>query len=144
MKATKSTAVKEYLGRYRIAQREVGDTEQRITQLRLQYQAPSAIEYSDMPKAPSVEHDLSDYMQQYEELYETLLAKYSTCLGIMSDFILRVDSMEKQDERELLRYRYIDGLTWQEIADRLGTVERNVYFIHGRALRNFPLPEKFS
>ncbi|MGH2251816.1 sigma factor-like helix-turn-helix DNA-binding protein [Enterococcus faecalis] len=44
--------------------------------------------------------------------------------------------MENQKERELLRYRYIDGMTWTEIADALDTTERNVYFIHGRALRH--------
>lgn len=134
----KSTATKEYLLRYRTALREAMDTQQRITQLRLQYSAPSAINYTDMPRAPSVEHDMSDYISKYEDLMQTLISKYSACLGIMADIIARLDRMEKQDERELLRYRYIDFLSWRQIADRLGTVERNVYFIHGRALRNFP------
>ena len=53
---------KEYLQRYQIAYREAKDTELRMAQLRLKYSAPTAIEYSDMPKAHNSEHDLSDYI----------------------------------------------------------------------------------
>ena len=42
---------KEYLQQYKSVQREIDDLDYRMAQLRLKYAAPSAIEYSDMPKA---------------------------------------------------------------------------------------------
>ena len=131
---------KEYLQRYQIAYREAQDTEQRITQLRLKYAAPAAIEYSDMPKAHNSEHDLSDYIVKMDALTDRLISKYTRCMAIEADILERLDMMEKQEEREVLRLRYVDGKTWEEIARHIGTVERNVYYIHGRALLNFPVP----
>ena len=130
---------KEYLSQYRMVNREIEDIDHRMAQLRLKYAAPSAIDYSDMPKAHNSEHDLSDYIAKMDELTDYMISKYTRLRGIEIDIYLRLDRLERQEERELLRYRYIDGLTWTEIADRLSTVERNVYFIHGRALQHFPM-----
>lgn len=130
---------KEYLQQYRHIQREIEDIDRRMAQIRLKYAAPSAINYSDMPKAHNSEHDLSDYIVKMDELTDYMISKYTRLRGIEVDIYMRVDRMENQKERELLRYRYIDGMTWTEIADALDTTERNVYFIHGRALRHFPM-----
>ena len=132
---------KEYLQRYKTAQKEAEDVELRITQLRLRYAAPSAIEYSDMPRAHDSEHDLSDYMAKMDELTSYLVEKYKRCMGIEVDIYQRLDSMDRQEEREVLRYRYIDGMTWEQIAQRTGYVLRHIYRLHGNALQNFPLPE---
>ena len=129
---------KEYLSQYRVVQREIEDLDYRMAQLRLKYAAPSAIEYSDMPKAHNANYDLSDYIAKMDELTNYMISKYTRLRGIEVDIYMRLDSMEDQTERELLRFRYIDGLTWTQIANKLNTVERNVYFIHGRALRHFP------
>jgi len=130
---------KEYLQQYRHIQREIEDIDRRMAQIRLKYAAPSAINYSDMPKAHNSEHDLSDYIVKMDELTDYMISKYTRLRGIEVDIYMRVDRMENQRERELLRFRYIDGMTWTEIADALDTTERNVYFIHGRALRHFPM-----
>lgn len=130
---------KEYLQSYRDVQREIKDLDYRMAQLRLKYAAPSAIEYSDMPKAHNTEHDLSDYIAKMDEMTDYMISKYTRLRGIEVDIYLRLDRMEKQEERELLRLRYIDGVTWAEIAKRLCTAERNVYYIHGRALQHFPM-----
>ena len=131
---------KEYLQRYQTAYREAQDTEQRITQLRLKYAAPAAIEYSDMPKAHNSEHDLSDYIVKMDALTDHLISKYTKCMGIEGDILERLDRMEKQEEREVLRMRYIDGCRWDEIADRLHYTYRHVTRLHGTALLNFPMP----
>lgn len=130
---------KEYLLQYKHIQREIEDIDRRMAQIRLKYAAPSAINYSDMPKAHNSEHDLSDYIVKMDELTDYMISKYTRLRGIEVDIYLRVDRMENQQERECLRFRYIDGMTWTQVADALCTTERNVYFIHGRALRHFPM-----
>lgn len=130
---------KEYLLQYRQIKREIEDIDRRMAQLRLKYAAPSAINYSDMPKAHNSNHDLSDYISKMDELTDYMISKYTRLRGIEVDIYMRVDRIENQLERECIRFRYIDGMTWTRIADMLHTSERNVYFIHGRALRHFPM-----
>ena len=130
---------KEYLVQYQHIQREIEDIDRRMAQVRLKYAAPSAINYSDMPKAHNSNHDLSDYVAKMDELTDYMISKYTRLRGIEIDIYMRVDRMENQQERELLRYRYIDGMTWTQVADAMLTTERNVYFIHGRALQHFPM-----
>ena len=130
---------KEYLLQYQHIQREIEDIDRRMAQVRLKYAAPSAINYSDMPKARNSNHDLSDYVAKMDELTDYMISKYTRLRGIEIDIYMRVDRMENQQERELLRYRYIDGMTWTQVADAMLTTERNVYYIHGRALQHFPM-----
>lgn len=134
-----NVTAKECLQRYSVIQREIEDLDRRMAQLRLKYAAPSAIDYSDMPKAHNTEHDLSDYIAKMDEMTDYMIKKYTRLRGIEVDIYMRVDRMENQQERELLRYRYIDGMTWTSIAEALHVTERNVYFIHGRALQHFPM-----
>lgn len=130
---------KEYLQRYRVAHREAEDIELRMAQLRLKYAAPSAIRYSDMPTAHDSNHDLSDYAARMDELEHMLIGKYDRCIGIEIDIHMRLDKMSDQTEREVLRYRYIDGLTWEQIAVKIPCGLRHVYRVHGNALQHFPM-----
>lgn len=36
--------------------------------------------------------------------------------------------------RLLLEYKYVDGMTWEQIAEKVGIEQRWVYELHGRAL----------
>lgn len=138
---------KEYLMRYRDAKREGREVELRITKLRLKYEAPGAISYSDMPKAHN-NQDLSGYMVELDRLTDLLLTKYQKCLGICTDIEMRLDLMDDQIEREVLRHRYTyitdkGQLTpWDEVGDAVGYSRRSVERIHGQALLNFPVPEE--
>ena len=136
---------KEYLLRYRDAYREAQDIELRITQLRLKYALPSAIQYSDMPKAHNSNHDLSDYMVKLDALTDRLVNQYCKCMGIEGDILKRIDRIGDQLEREvlLLRYTHVTDkgklLTWEEIAERVHYTRRTVTNVHGRALQHFPM-----
>ena len=135
---------KEYLLQYRDATREARDVELRIAQLRLRYGAPSAINYSDMPKAHN-NYDLSDYAVQLERLENYLFAKYKKCLGITVDIEMRLDKMDNQLEREVLRHRYTDITdtgrlaSWESVVEAVHYSRRTVERVHGQALRHFPL-----
>ena len=136
---------KEYLLRYRDAYREAQSIELKITQLRLKYGYPSAITYSDMPKAHNTERDLSDYIVKLDELTGHLVERYSKCVGIEGDILKRIDHMEVLEEREVLRlrYTYIDDkgrlMRWEDVAERMHVVRMTATRIHGRALQHFPM-----
>lgn len=132
---------KEYLLRYRAVKREIEDIDMRMAKLRLKYAAPSAIDYSDMPKAHNSEHDLSDYMAKMDELTDYLISKYTRLRGVEVDIYKRLDRMTDQTERDILRSRYIDGMSWEKIAAKLNYSVRNVTRLHGLALQHFPMDD---
>lgn len=127
--------VKEWLSRYKTAWKEAEDVEQRLTHIRLKYARPSAIVYSDMPKAHN-QSDLSDYAAQVERFETILVGKYSKCIGIEIETYQMIDKLQKAEERKVLREYYIDGRKWQDIANDIPCVLRSVHRIHGRALQH--------
>ncbi len=135
---------KEILLRYKTAWREAQEMELKITQLRLKYAAPAAIKYSDMPTAHDANHDLSDYAAKLDELTDLLADRYARCIGIEIDIEKRLDKMENQLFREILRHRYLtltdkgELNTWENVARQVGYSDRRVKTLHGIALLYFP------
>ena len=52
-----------------------------------------------------------------------------------------INGVENQNEKLILRYRYVELLSWSEIQARMGLDERQTYIIHGKALKNIKIPE---
>lgn len=50
-----------------------------------------------------------------------------------------ISNLEDEQEREVLLYRYIKGLDWQEIAEKMAYSKRQIHRFHGRALEHLNL-----
>lgn len=131
--------VKEYLRQYLTAYHEAQRIGADIARLRIRYAHPAAITYSDMPKAFNSEHDLSDYMAMVDDLERKLNRKMNECIRLEVRIRSDIDRLPDGKERELLRLRYIDGYTWEQIASQMGYALRHVHRIHGSALHNMSL-----
>ena len=55
-------------------------------------------------------------------------------LFALEDEIWTMISSLKEPDQSVLKYRYMDGLKWIEVADRMHYSERTILYIHGRAL----------
>ena len=53
-----------------------------------------------------------------------------------------IDSVPNTDERLVLRYRYLQSLTWEEIAMKMHMCNSSVRRWHDLALKHLKLPEK--
>ncbi len=51
-----------------------------------------------------------------------------------------INALASPEERLILELRYLCYKSWQEISERLGCGESNVYRLHGLALANFTVP----
>lgn len=123
-----------WLKQYKHIQREIKDIEIRITQLRLKYAAPSAISYSDMPKAHNSEHDLSDYYAKLEEYERTLIEHHTQCLGLSVQYIKACEILD-WEEAHVIKRAYMDGARYSLIAKEIPCSERTVYRLRNQALR---------
>jgi DNA-directed RNA polymerase sigma subunit (sigma70/sigma32) len=133
----KEMTVKEvviWLNQYKHIQRDIQDIEMRITQLRLKYAAPSAISYSDMPKAHDSNHDLSEYAEKLEELEQMLIARHTKALGLSVQYIEALDHLSRE-EAYVIRRRYMDGAMMETIANEMSYSIRSAYYYKRKALR---------
>ena len=132
---TENEKKKEYLKSYQIALRRQRATEKEIEELRMMCMAPSGLKQDGMPHGTGG-GDLSDYMERLEELEEKLKSQIEKKRNIGKEIRKRLDQMDGEEAR-LLEARYIYCLPWEQVAKRLRYGLRQVYRIHGKALKNF-------
>ena len=75
-------------------------------------------------------------MERLEELEEKLKSQIEKKRNIGKEIRKRLDQMDGEEAR-LLEARYIYCLPWEQVAKRLRYGLRQVYRIHGKALKNF-------
>lgn len=130
---------KEYLWRYRDAMRMIARIESELEELEAM-KASKAINYDGLPSG-SNHSDLSDYIAGIDERKRKLNAEWEKRIDLYQDIERRIEGMKSQNENDVLFYRYIKGLDWWEVAEKMGYSERHVTRIHGEALAHFELPK---
>ena len=124
-----------FLSRYKDAERELRDIEERREALLAKYALPSAIQYSGMPKAKGPGGDLSVMSVKLEEYEQDLAAKYSKLLAVEKEIYDAVEQMTNSTSKLVLKAYYIDGKPWREIADMVPCTQRTVYKHREKAIK---------
>lgn len=125
---------KEYLEEYEQAVRQVERSEERLRELRLAQICPPIIA-DGMPHATGGD-DLSGYAALWDkERRKYQKARYlriKKCMEICD----RIEQLCNEDEKDVLMYRYIRLMKWEEIENKMKFCRRQVNRIHNRALEN--------
>lgn len=119
--------------------REVDDLSQRIAQLELEAQG-GASRLSGLPRGSGRVDRLAELVVKIEGVRDRMERRRLDCmeeLGRLYDFIDRVDNSQL---RQILSARYIDGLSWQDVAWRIGETDEQV----PRRMHNRFLQQKIS
>lgn len=128
---------KQFLRGYRRHVKRIKRIESEINEIRSMKMYPS-VNNDGMPHG-SNQGDLSGYaseLQQKEiELYEEGIEQVQTYNKIAH----RIQLLESEDEKDVLFYRYIKGMSWWEIAQAMDYSERWIYELHGRALKKLKI-----
>lgn len=124
---------KKYLLRYRYLSQEVErlSAERAAALSKARKITPTL---SDMPKAQSgangLELAVEDIIKNADELSEKIVEMNAVKCEIESV----IDSLEDDTLRQLMKYHYINGMTWEEVAVKMNYSYRNITRMHGRAL----------
>lgn len=126
---------KEYLRRYHAAELAERGIREEIDDLRMNKMFPALIQ-DGMPHGSSC-MDLSEYAAQLDELLKELKDQMEQRIRIRREITQRIEAMQDETEKTVLRLRYIRWLRWEQIAERMGYSLRNITKIHGKALAHF-------
>lgn len=132
-------AKKEYLWQYRKALQKEKEIEEEIYQLRMNKISPSLVQ-DGLPHG-SGGSDLSGYAAKIDELFRDLEKQMNKRIELRLRISREIESMSDETESLLLRYRYIQGLKWEDIALRMDYSWRGIHKVHARALQHFQMKE---
>ncbi len=80
-------------------------------------------------------------IMKIDEIQRDVEKKVAHLIALRDEINSRIDMLESYEEQMVLRYRYIDNCTWEEIEHMMNVSERTVFRIHGSALAHFPMPD---
>ena len=67
---------------------------------------------------------------------ETLYAEYQECNRVLVLIMQAISAVPDEMQKTVLTLRYVEGLGWLDISEKIGYEISNTYILHGRALWN--------
>ena len=126
---------KEELKQYRSIRHEIQSIKDEINELENQIQSVRAVNLSDMPKGGS-HTDFTDVIAKIDELKRALHIKMSQALVVQERIEGVIDKLDNPRDKAVMRQYYINGMTWESIADCFGLKDvRHIFRVHGRILQ---------
>ena len=132
---------KEYLRQYTVHVRRVHRLTEEIAELRELKMSASAVANDGMPRG-SDKSDLSGYVSKIDEMIRSLKNERGKRIMKFNDITRRIKTLENKNEDDVLFYRYIRGMAFWEIAEKMMFSERHIHRIHGKALEHLRIPEE--
>ncbi|MCH3955499.1 MAG: DUF1492 domain-containing protein [Eubacterium sp.] len=99
--------------------------------------------YDGMPHSPNRSADAAfvSCIERIDEAQKDVAEKVARLITLREEISSQISLLSDRDEQLVLRFRYVDGCTWEDIAGILNVSVRTVHRIHGSALQNFSVPE---
>ena len=126
-----------YLSRYQIARAEVGDIEKRIERVRSEMMGVKGISYEggDMPKAQFRTCDLSDYIARIDDLIKDWETAQVRAVELMREISETINAIGHNQARRVLMLHFVDGYSYEDIADMIPCDVRTVFRYRAIGLR---------
>lgn len=126
---------KERLRRYGALRLEAAQLRDRLSEVEAAMQAPQGQQLTGMPCSGSGESRTAEALTvQHLTLLEHYRDKLTALAAEQLAIEQAIDTLGQQ-ERMLMRYRYLDGLSWEEVCAAMHYSWRQVHRIHASALR---------
>lgn len=125
---------KQYLLQYRNNESEISRTIEELTRWESRARRVTS-GWSDLPSGTSNQGDrIQMCVEKIIEMQNKLAEQIDRGVALREDIEKAIGAVADDRLRLLLRYRYIDGYTWERIAVEMHYSWRQVVRMHGKAL----------
>ena len=128
---------KQYLQQYLWCVQEQKRLESRIAAVREEMEGIRSIIVSDMPKGGGRDNER---LEKLIDLKQDLINEYHEQIKqghiVMTNIETALHKLSDERFRTLLSLRYLDGHSWEYIAEYMRYDERHIYRMHGWALKS--------
>lgn len=134
----------EFLSRYKHIKKQVRFKAKRIEELKNMSVSVSSpgFERSYNPnrntQAPFIKS-----IEKIEELREQADAQYAELLTAKSEIEYAIDAVDDFEAREVLQYRYLYDMSWEEIGKHMGMSDRTVRRRCDKGIKMISVPDKY-
>ena len=131
---------KEFLRLARDADRRIDRATERVDRLRARLEAGRLNVLTGMPRGGG-----ADWTETADRLIELEQVVNQQMRELVRWKLAAIDAIRQVEEprlSEVLELYYIDGFTWEQVAQRMGITERWALILHGRALMQVKVPKE--
>ena len=127
-------SIKSQLNSYRDLRAEHRQLTEELQRLEILMRAPSSTNFDGMPRDGSgVSNPVERMVIKHVELEERYKQKVADLVDSQIVIENMIEDLEPT-ERRLARFRYIDGLTWEDVCVKISYSWMQTHRIHGRML----------
>lgn len=131
---------KEFLRQARDADRRIDEAMERLERMRAKLEAGRMSNLTGMPRGGAV--DWTETADRVIELEKRVNARIREMVRQKQAAMDAIDRVEEARLREVLELYYLDGYTWEQVAEQMGMSDRHVKRLHGVALLRVKVPEE--
>ena len=124
---------KERLRNYLDLKEEQAQLQQQIEAIEAALYSPKGQRLTGMPSAPSHGNAVEEMVAKHLQLMDRYRSKMTELAEEQLVIEKAIEALEPT-ARMLLRYRYIDGLAWEEVCVRMNYSWRQTHRLHSKAL----------
>lgn len=125
---------KERLRNYQKLKHEQQQIQDQLTKVEAVLYYPKNQQLTGMPSAPAEGNPQEDLAIHHIELLEKYKAKMAELAAEQLAIEKAIDTLDPT-ARMLLRYRYLDGLPWEEVCVKINYSWNHTHRLHGAALQ---------
>lgn len=140
MAAVDNKEKKKFLWGYRDSLRQVERLKAEIEELHTMRSVSAEGSSTDSKGWKS---DLSGHMVRLERLEKEKEKEIRNMVRSHERIEGAINSLEDAQEKDVLFYRYIKGLDWREVSEKLHYSDRWILKIHGQALSHLEISKEF-
>lgn len=134
MLTAEQKAVKAMLSRYLEIRKERDQLAEMLKDLESRIYAAGVPPYDGQPRSPGVGDPTGNNATQHETLAARYRAKVAELDREGLSFEKAIEPLTT-NERMMLRYRYIAGMTWDQVAAEMNYCRRNMFKMHKACLQ---------
>lgn len=125
--------IKKRLNSYRDLSAERRQLVEELQRLELLLSSPASSGGDGMPRASGISNPVERKSLKHLELERRYGAQLEEMARAQADIECKIEGLEPT-ERRLARFRYIDGLSWEDVCEKMNYSWRQTHRIHGRML----------
>ena len=131
---------KEFLRQARDADRRIDEAMERLERMRAKLEAGRMSSLTGMPRGGAV--DWTETADRVIELEHRVNARIRERVRQKQAAMDAIDRVEEARLREVLELYYLDGYTWEQVAEQMDMSDRHVKRLHGIALLRVKVPKE--
>ena len=132
---------KEFLRLARGADRRIDKAQERVERLRARLEAGRMSRITGMPRGGG--EDWTETADTLIELERVVNARIREMCRVKRLAMEAIEAVEEMRYREVLELYYLDGYTWEKVAETMEMSDRHVKRLHGMALLRINVPEEY-